>query len=956
MQIGVLGPLSVAAEAGEVRVTGRRRRALLALLALHANQVVHTGRLIETAWGSAAAPTSSDSLPSYILRLRRALGAEIGARILTRPGGYTLELAEDELDLIRFRTLRSAAKAKADSGDWPGFHALAEQALAQWRGDPLADIVTDGEMQEETEALSAAHLELWRDRLDAGLFLGRHAEVAAETAPLVARHPMDERFREQRMLALYHTGRRTQALAVFREVRRLLVDEVGVEPGSRLAEIHARILRGDPEPSEPRASSPATVTVAHPAPRQLPPAPLRFTARHEPIAALDQWIATAGRTAGTVAVVSGPPGVGKTALAVHFAHTIADRFPDGQIYLNLRGFDPLEPPVAAATAMRDVLVALGMPSGAVPTEPAALLALYRSRLSGGRMLLVLDNARDAAQVRSLIPAGPGSIVVVTSRDRLFGLIAVDGGVALPLDALTPAESAQLLAGRLGATTVREHRAAAEEMAQLCSHLPLALTIAAARAAAHPTIPLANWVSELRRADRRLDMLTTGDRDSNVRTVFSSSYHALSTSAGTVFRFLSLHPGPEIGAAAARALTGLPDREARGALDELTRASLVAETVPGRFAGHDLLREYAAELGQEHDPEFARRSGIQRLLDYYLHSAHAVLTPSYAQRLALELAAPVPGAHPEQFLDRQQGRAWRDTESRALIAAVPLAARAGLDRHAWQLATVLAGHLGFVGLRQEQMDVAAAGLAAASLDGDPVGLGLSHMHVAEAHAAQGQDVEALEHLDKALEYFVDLGEASWQGMVLLYVSQACERRADFTAALDAAQRASVLLASVDDPDGQAQALNNAGHYHTELGRPDLGLEHAERALALTREVGNRFAEFAVLDTLIVAHDRLGDPKSAVACGRKAAQIADQLGPTPHLAVVLDHLAQAHWNGGDTAEARTAWQSALAIMEEHQDPKADELRRRLSGLREPTGGLDGGGRESNPPDGDSPSHPL
>ena len=449
---------------------------------------------------------------------------------------------------------------------------------------------------------------------------------------MAAEYPLDEQVHAQLMVALYRTGRQADALSVYRRLRRTLAEELGIDPGQALRELETAILRQDPSLDTPapaialRPAAPAALV-----PAQLPPTVAAFAGRSTELASLDAILPRQGQggpgqdAAVVISVIAGTAGVGKTALAVHWAHRVAARFPDGQLYVNLRGFDPCGPAADPAQALRGFLDAFALPPERIPASLDAQMALYRSLLAGKRVLVVLDNARDAEQVRPLLPGSPGCLAIVTSRNHLTGLIATQGAHPLDLDLLTPAEARELLARRLGTGRAGGEPEAVDEIIAGCAGLPLALTIAAARAATSPGFPLDVFAAELREASRVLDPFDAGDVATDVRAVFSWSYRALSPDAARLFRLLSLHPGPDITVTAAASLAGIPAARARALLAELTRGHLLAEPRPGQYAFHDLLRAYATEQTHAHDDDDARRSAAGRVLDHCLHAAHAAAT-------------------------------------------------------------------------------------------------------------------------------------------------------------------------------------------------------------------------------------------------------------------------------------------------------------------------------------------
>ena len=428
-------------------------------------------------------------------------------------------------------------------------------------------------------------------------------------------------------------------------------------------------------------------------PRQLPSAVAGFTGRAQELAELTRLMDQAAAGPGTVVIsaIGGTAGVGKTALALHWAHRVADRFADGQLYANLRGFDPSGVPAAPEETVRGFLNALGVPPERVPPGPEAQAALYRGVLADKRVLIVLDNARDEEQVRPLLAASPGSLVLVTSRNQLAGLAAANGARLLGLDVLARAEAVQLLTARLGGTRAAAEPGAVGEIADRCAGLPLALTVAAARAATRPHFPLAALAPELRGLAGRLDALDSGDPTISVRTVFSWSYRQLAADAARMFRLLGLHPGPDISVPAAASMTGYPLPQARRLLGELARACLITEHVPGRYVFHDLLLAYAASQASDIDTGPERGAATGRLLDHYLHTAAGAANALNMSGEAIVLDAPGPGVAPEQLTSHRQARAWFAAEHRVLLAAVTLAAESGFDRHAWQLPWAMASY-------------------------------------------------------------------------------------------------------------------------------------------------------------------------------------------------------------------------------------------------------------------------
>src|SRR5690348_2824289 len=451
--------------------------------------------------------------------------------------------------------------------------------------------------------------------------------------------------------------------------------------------------------------------------------------------------------------------VGKTALAVHFAHQVAGDFPDGQLYVNLRGFDPAGPPMTPGEAVRIFLDALGVRAGQLPASLDAQAGLYRSLLAGRRMLVLLDNARDAGQVRPLLPASPGCLVLVTSRNQLTSLAAAEGAMPLALDLLSGEEAEELLAARLGGDRLAADRAAARELTGLCARLPLALAIAAARATTQPALPLADLAAELRDAGGRLDALDAGDPAASVRAVFSWSYQQLDAAAARMFRLLGLHPGPAIGAPAAASLAGLPLRQARAVLTDLTRAHLLAEPAPGRFAFHDLLRAYAAERAQADEDDAERHAAVHRMLDHYLHTAFPAALLIHPTNRTITLPPLQPGVEPQRLADIGQAQAWFEAERQVLMAAATQGLEEGFYTHAWQIAWALGRFLDLLGHWDDWVAAERIALTATQRLGDRAAQAFAHGQFGYARARLGDHEDAHAHLERALSIYTELGDGA-----------------------------------------------------------------------------------------------------------------------------------------------------------------------------------------------------
>jgi len=669
------------------------------------------------------------------------------------------------------------------------------------------------------------------------------------------------------------------------------------------------------------------------APRQLPATATGFTGRATELQALTQILDDAADGApGTVVIsaIGGTAGVGKTALALHWAHQVAGRFGDGQLYVNLRGFDPSGAPVSPAEAICGFLDALGVPPGKIPPEPDAQAGMYRSLVADRKMLIVLDNSRDEQQVRPLLPASPASLVLVTSRNQLTGLAAADGARLVVLDVLTQAEAIELLTARLGANRANAEPDAVREIAGLCACLPLALAVAAARATARPRFALAGVAEELRAG--RLDALDSGDPAATVRAVFSWSYRQLSPDAARMFRLLGLHPGPDISvpAAASLAATGAP--EARRMLRELTRDCLITEHVPGRYTFHDVLRAYAAAQARELDSESDRAAATGRLLDHYLHTAYTAALMLNPSREPIALTPLAPGTTPERHADHMQAMAWSQTEHRVLLASASFAADAGFDSHAWRISWAMIDFRNraywnhWVALGRVALD-------AATRLSDTAGQATCSRLLGVAFASVSDYDQALAYYSTSLGLCQRLGNRLGQAKIHDALSILANEQGRYADALSHAEQELRLCQSVGDKAAEAMALNSVGWCHGLLGDYEQARAFSQQALAILVEAGHRSLEGNVWDSLGYAEHHLGNLSEAVACYRRALSVFQEIGDRFDEADALRHLGDTWLAAGDLPQTREAWQRAIAILDDLGHAGAGEIRAKIDGLPPP-----------------------
>jgi tetratricopeptide (TPR) repeat protein/transcriptional regulator with XRE-family HTH domain len=662
-------------------------------------------------------------------------------------------------------------------------------------------------------------------------------------------------------------------------------------------------------------------------PRQLPAAVADFTGRTAQLAALTQILDEAcGDSPGTVVIsaIGGTAGVGKTALALHWAHQVADRFGDGQLYVNLRGFDPSGVPMAAADAVRGFLDALGVPPDRIPSQPEARAGLYRSLLADRSMLIVLDNARDEQQVRSLLPASPASLVIVTSRNQLCGLAAADRARLFTLDVLSHDEALHMLTARLGTGRAAAEPAAAAEIASLCGRLPLALAVAAARAQARPDFPLAAVAAELRDRGGRLDALDGGDPAASVQAVFSWSYRHLSAAAAQMFRLLGLHPGPDISPAAAASLAAVDEPGARRLLAELTRAHLVTEHVPGRYALHDLLRAYAADQARNTDSEPERAAAVGRVLDHYLHTARdgaSMVHPSFGP---IPLAPPSPGTAPEQLPGHDQALAWFEAEYHVLLAAAALAVDSGLDSHAWLVSWAMHPFLATQGHNLEWSAIKRMAMAAGNRDRAAI-----IASGARDIAGTLGDYEWVPgYYANSLKLYQQLGNRRGQAQCLYSLAALAEYQGQYAEALAYAEQAAGLCRGIGDKAGETELLNWVGWYHALLGDYPQARGLCREALALNTHYGSRHLEGDIWNTLGYTEFHVGDFGEAAACYERALSIFRTVGDRWGEADTLTNLGDIRRAVGELLQAREAWQQALAILDDLQQPDAANVRAKLA----------------------------
>jgi DNA-binding SARP family transcriptional activator/tetratricopeptide (TPR) repeat protein len=958
----VLGCLEVVGDGVPVPVGAAKLRALLAALLFRHNENVSTDELARVLWPTGGPANPRRTVNIYVMRLRKALAAGL---IRTTHDGYRMEVEPEALDLAVFCSLLDQVRVAPDAAEE---HELLSRALRLWRGVPLSDV----DVELDTTALSERHLAAVERRIELDLDSGRATAVTGELRTLTAAHPLRERLWALLVRGLHQAGRTGEAIEAYHQVRRLLADELGIDPGPELHRSYLGTL-GSGGPAAPAATW-----------HLLPPGLGDFSGR---AAVLDQLTARLTAPGMPIITLVGPPGVGKTALAVHLAHRLGGAFPDGRLFVDLRGY-ATRPPVSAEQALSLFLRTLGVPAEQVPLDHEGQLAVFRSMLAGKRVLVVLDNAADADHVRALLPATPGCAVLVTSRDELRGLAVTHGARQVGLDVFTADEARTLLVEVLGAEAVDAEPGEAAELVELCASLPLALRIAAANIAGDRHGSIGAQVRQLR--ERRLAELAISD-DIAVGGAFDLSYAALKPRARQVFGLCGLVPGPDVTPGMIAAMADVDVSEAAQALRTLAAGHLVQRHAPDRYQLHDLLRLYAAERAEAGD------TPVHRLLTWYLGVVHTAADLLYPEMTRL------PGPRgATRFADAPAALAWLDAEHANLVAAVRHAAEHGPLPFAWQLADALRGYFWIQTDGTGWRVAATFGLRAATAAGDaPARAAMCHslgtlyaglseyplaiehyeeaLRVAREHGVrpvevastnnlaialqdQGRLDDAIRHYESALgsgeraaaaTVRVNLGSAYWEMGRLAeagaqfdaarnLLRHTASRQAevevldglarllldtgDHTGAAAHAQEALELALSTGQPRLVAEAHNTLGTAALRGGRTEIAITHHTNALRAARDVGFRRAEVSALVGLANARRAVGDLRQALALGEQALELVTAAGLALRRGRVLHALAQVHFELGDHERALDLVHQALRVHREtgHRLGEARSLR--------------------------------
>ncbi|MFI8189722.1 BTAD domain-containing putative transcriptional regulator [Streptomyces sp. NPDC085946] len=957
LRFGVLGPVRAWRDDEPLQTGSPQQRALLAALLLREGRTATAAELIDALWGAEPPSQALAAVRTYASRLRKVLPGVLASE----SGGYALRgLGEGALDLAVAQDLATEAEKARSAGDLCHARDVLRRALSLWDGETLAG-VPGPYAETQRVRLEEWRLQLRESCLDMDLEQGCHAEAVSELTALTAAHPLRERLRELLMLALYRSGRQAEALAVYADTRRLLAEELGVDPRPGLRELQQRILRADPglaEPSSP-APEPAVVPVR---PAQLPATVPDFTGRAAFVRELGEVLASAEGRVMAVSALAGIGGVGKTTLAVHVAHQARAAFPDGQLYVDLQGTGPR--PAEPETVLGSFLRALGTADSAIPDSPDDRAALYRSVLDGRRVLVLLDNARDAAQVRPLLPGTDGCAALVTSRVRMVGLA---GAHLVDLDVMSPEEALALFTTIVGEERVASEREAALDVVAACGFLPLAIRIAASRLAARRTWTVSVLAAKLADERRRLDELQAGDLA--VKATFELGYGQLEPAQARAFRLLGLADGPDISLAAAAAVLDLPQEDTEDLLESLVDTSLLESAAPGRYRFHDLVRLYARACAERDElPPAEREAALSRLLDFYLATAAGVYAMERPGERVLDhlSGTAYPGL---TFPDRDRALDWLFTEASGLLAAAQQAGAPGMVQRAADL-LVVGIDLGESGVSSRQYVMAAkAVISAAREAADAYAEGRARLVLSHLLGISGQFDESRTEAGRAL----DLGSAAHDpvvcaqapnqlGIIALYNGRHDEAERHLTQALAA------FRADGNRP-GEASALCNLSRVHQATGRTDSAVSLARQGvllyergdtgmalrlangkyalgLALTSAGELQLARETLVDALRTFQDarqrlwhgmtlfRLAEvhladrtPAQAAAYAEQALTVLNGIGGDWRRANVLTLLGRGLHCIGQTDRAKVCWQEALTLFEHGSSPEAADVRKLL-----------------------------
>lgn len=920
MEIRVLGEIELWRDGKRIEAVSGKPRALLAVLLASPELTASQDLLTELLWPDRDPKSRLASLHTCVYRLRKMLGVD-AARLHRQGDGYRLEVGADELDLHWFERLVDTGREALARGDHDAAAQSLRSALRLWHGEPMGGLDIPV-VHEYARVLDEARLDATELSLTADLARGRQDEVSRETEALIARHPFRERFWELSMVALVRSGRQSAALERYRELYRRLDDELGIQPSPSVQKLHQQILDGDQgviNALPDRLTGRITVAV----PRQLPPPVGRLAGRGAELAGLSQPRASSGPA---ITAITGPAGIGKTTLALSWAHSVADEFPDGQLYVNLLGFDASGRIRSVDEVVRMFLIGLGTADRELPRNTDDQLALFRTLTAKLRLLIVLDNARNTDQVRPLLPSGSNCRVVITSRDQLAGLIAIEGGDSLTLDLLETDACEQLLIGRIGARRIEADRPSATKIIESCGRLPLALALAAAQVASRPKLSLAQAVRSIFDPRRGLDALEIGSGGASLRQVFSWSYSTVDPAAARLFRLLGVHPGPDISAAAAASLAGVGPGKALRLLDRLISANLITEHLPGRYLLHDLLRDYAAELARSADEAEELDRARQRILDHYLRTGHAGAMEYDPARTPITIPSPVPGVTPEA-LEGTELLTWARAEHGVLRSVVEWGRQHRADRHVWCLVWSLRAYLATIRPPLPDLPFELAALECAQRLGDQEGELEARRFLISSYTLLGQPRQGMEQADVALHLANELDSARHRAESLRSLASLHQSQGDPDLAMDLLGQALHWHRVWGHEPATAKTLNLIGYFDALRGNGAAAIPPCREAITLFARHRDP-AEADAWDSLGLAYGVIGDPTTSTESYRRAIELYHRAGfhhSAGHSWVALADL-QEEWD--EPEAAMESLRAALTVFRDSAWHEAEKIHRRLT----------------------------
>lgn len=982
----VLGQLEVRRGGAVIPVRAAKQRTFLASLLAEPNRVVSVGTLMDQIWDERPPIQARGALHSYVMRLRRVIGADDApAPIVTHTDGYQITVHDDDLDLLRFQSLLREAAEPRTAVDPARRSALLGAALAQWSGDPLGNVESAALHRQTVPIWTEQRLTALEQRIDADLRLGRASELLAELRGLTARYPLREHFHAQLMLACYRAGRQADALAEYRAVRELLAEDLGMDPGPALQRLNAQILATDPALADPhydvlqpaavslkptplkpallnptplqtstplRSPSPAASPVSEkqppdvrafrPIPAELPPDIADFTGRRDLVQYLALQLApplddpahAANSASVPVCIVRGTGGVGKTTLAIHTAHRLRRYFPDGQLHIDLRG--ARESAVLPTDALARFLRSLGVEDQAVPREEDERAALYRSLLAARRVLIVLDDARDPAQVRPLLPGTAGSAVLVTSR---HGMTTLDGASRLDLGVLGRDEARALLVRVIGQARATAEPQPVEAVLDHCAGLPLAIRIAAARLASRPDWTVAALAERLAGEGSRLDELQAEDRA--VRASFAVSYAALpapttppaptaptapeAADPARAFRLASLSEGPDIDLLAASALLGQDPEPVAEALGALVQAHLLESTTRARYRYHDLLRLYARELTTVADGAPGASDAIRRMLSWYVRAASAAMDTLHPYEAHRRPRYDEPANPKPPVSDAATARAWLENEHSNLLAVAVNAASHGHPEVASELSITLWRHLMSTGRHNDAVTLHAAALKACEETGDGYGQARALAAMSMHQWRLGRNQEALTAMEHSVKLMRELGYRTDEGIALSSMGLIYWHLGRYQETADHHRQALVIARETGSAPSEANALGNLGSVYGRIGRFDESLYALHEALRLQREAGNRTNEAVVLTSIGSVYGRTGRGEEGLPYLRRALEINRETSNRTGESESLRAIAAVYRDLGRYPEAFEHYDALLAVVEQLGSPDAEAVAR-------------------------------